>query len=152
MALLQAAEHYREAGRVLPQAQAIEAAGLAFAELGAIADARKRFTEAYALYSTLGAAWDLARMQATFRGHGIRRGPHASHRKERHGWNGLHRDRDEGGGPGGAGHVQPADRGPALPLPPDRADARLAHPGQAEPEFPHRHRSARRRDAGCEHA
>jgi DNA-binding CsgD family transcriptional regulator len=88
-ALLLAAKHYQEAGRLLPRAQAIEAAGLAFAEMGALAEARKQFTEAYAVYADLGAARDLARMQAAFRTFGIRRGPRASHRKVRHGWDGL---------------------------------------------------------------
>jgi DNA-binding CsgD family transcriptional regulator len=88
-ALLLAAKFYEEAGRVLPRAQAIEAAGLVYAELGALADARKHFTEAFAIYTELGAAWDLARMQAIFRTHGIRRGPRERHRKARSGWDSL---------------------------------------------------------------
>ena len=34
-------------------------------------------------------AADVARLQATFRAHGIRRGPHAKHRRARSGWDSL---------------------------------------------------------------
>jgi DNA-binding CsgD family transcriptional regulator len=37
----------------------------------------------------LGAATDAARLQAVFRAHGIRRGPHAKHRTARSGWDSL---------------------------------------------------------------
>jgi DNA-binding CsgD family transcriptional regulator/tetratricopeptide (TPR) repeat protein len=87
--LLRAAGHYQDAGRVLPQAQALEAAGLALADGGDINGARMRFTDAFSLYTTLGADWDLARTQATFRTYGIRRGPHVRHRRSDHGWESL---------------------------------------------------------------
>ena len=51
--------------------------------------ARDAFTGAVEIYTTLGAAADLARLQATFRAHGIRRGPHAKHRRARSGWDSL---------------------------------------------------------------
>jgi DNA-binding NarL/FixJ family response regulator len=38
---------------------------------------------------SLGAAADAARLQATFRGHGIRRGPRVKHRQARNGWDSL---------------------------------------------------------------
>ena len=41
------------------------------------------------VYTSLGAAADVARLQATFRAHGIRRGPRASHRRARSGWDSL---------------------------------------------------------------
>ena len=41
------------------------------------------------VYASLGAAADAARLQATFRAHGIRRGPHAKHRRARSGWDSL---------------------------------------------------------------
>ena len=47
------------------------------------------FTQAVEVYSSLGAAADVARLQATFRAHGIRRGPHAKHRQARSGWDSL---------------------------------------------------------------
>ncbi|GLI02654.1 helix-turn-helix transcriptional regulator [Phytohabitans aurantiacus] len=87
--LLKAAEHYKLAGRPLPRAQALEAAGVVLAERGEVPAARSHFTKAFALYSDLGAEWDLARTQATFRAYGIRRGPHARHRRADHGWSSL---------------------------------------------------------------
>ena len=41
------------------------------------------------IYTSLGAAADVARIQATFRAHGIRRGPTAKHRRARSGWDSL---------------------------------------------------------------
>jgi DNA-binding CsgD family transcriptional regulator len=87
--LLKAADHYLAAGRPLPRAQALEAAGVALAERGDVAGARTHFTDAFSVYTGLGAGWDLARTQATFRGYGIRRGPHVRHRMSHQGWNSL---------------------------------------------------------------
>jgi DNA-binding CsgD family transcriptional regulator len=87
--LSEAADHYRTAGRPLPRAQALESAGVALAECGDLTGARTRFTEAFSLYEHLNASWDLARTQATFRGYGIRRGPHTTHRRPDHGWASL---------------------------------------------------------------
>jgi DNA-binding NarL/FixJ family response regulator len=41
------------------------------------------------IYASLGAAADVARLQATFRAHGIRRGPRSKHRQARTGWDSL---------------------------------------------------------------
>lgn len=87
--LLEAANGYRAAGRPLARAQALEAAALALAERGEVAEARNLFTDAYTLYAKLGAEWDLARTQATFRSYGIRRGPRVRHRQARRGWEAL---------------------------------------------------------------
>jgi len=87
--LLAAAEHYAAASRPLPRAQALEAAGAALAERGDLGGARTHFTSAYAIYTELGAEWDLARTQAKFRSYGIRRGPHARHRRADTGWDSL---------------------------------------------------------------
>jgi DNA-binding CsgD family transcriptional regulator len=87
--LLSAADHYRAAGRQLPRAQALEAAGVTMAERGDVKRARTYFTDAFAVYAELGAEWDLARTQAAFRTYGIRRGPHVSHRRSRQGWAAL---------------------------------------------------------------
>jgi len=87
--LLEAARLYEIAGRLLPRAQALEAAGVALAERGDIAEARSRFTDAFSLYTTLGAGWDLARTQARFRAYGIRRGPRVRHRSSSNGWDSL---------------------------------------------------------------
>jgi DNA-binding CsgD family transcriptional regulator len=87
--LLAAAERYDEAGRPLPSAQALEAAAGEFVSTGDRGPARDAFTRAVEVYTSLGAAADVARLQATFRAHGIRRGPHAKHRRARSGWESL---------------------------------------------------------------
>ncbi len=87
--LLRAAEVYLTAGRPLPRAQALEAAGVALADRGDTASARASFNDAFSVYAGLGASWDLARMQARFRAYGIRRGPFARHRRADHGWESL---------------------------------------------------------------
>ena len=87
--LLAAAERYDEAGRPLPSAQALEAAAGEFVSAGDRGQARDAFTRAVEVYTSLGAAADVARLQATFRAHGIRRGPHAKHRRARSGWESL---------------------------------------------------------------
>jgi DNA-binding CsgD family transcriptional regulator len=87
--LLAAAERYDDAGRLLLQAMALEAAAGHFVDAGDRAAARDAFTGAVEVYTALGAAADLARVQATFRAHGIRRGPHAKHRQARSGWDSL---------------------------------------------------------------
>ncbi|HET8660549.1 MAG TPA: AAA family ATPase [Micromonosporaceae bacterium] len=87
--LLRAAEHYLAAGRMLPRAQSLEAAGVALAAAGDMTGARTHFTDAFSLYTTLGASWDLARTQAQFRAYGIRRGPHVRHRRSQQGWDSL---------------------------------------------------------------
>ena len=87
--LLKAAEHYRAARRPLLGAKALEAAAGAFVDCGDRDPARDAFSRAVDLYASLGAARDVARLQARFREHGIRRGPHAKHRQARHGWESL---------------------------------------------------------------
>jgi DNA-binding CsgD family transcriptional regulator len=86
--LLAATEHYGKAGRPLLSAKALEAAAGMFLS-GDRSQARATFTRAVDVYSSLGAAADVARLQATFRAHGIRRGPHARHRQARTGWDSL---------------------------------------------------------------
>ncbi len=87
--LVEAAGQYEKASRPLPRAQALEAAGVAHAGNEDIPAARSAFTEAYEMYSTLGAVWDLARLQARFRAYGIRRGPRFQHRRSQQGWASL---------------------------------------------------------------
>jgi DNA-binding CsgD family transcriptional regulator len=87
--LLRAAEYYHAASRPLPWAQALEAAGVALANCDDLTGARTRFSDAFSLYTTLGADWDLARTQARFRTFGIRRGPHTQHRRAHRGWDSL---------------------------------------------------------------
>jgi DNA-binding CsgD family transcriptional regulator len=87
--LLAAAECYDDASRPLLSAKALEAAAGQFVDTGDRTQARTAFTGAAEIYTSLGAAADIARLQATFRAHGIRRGPHAKHRRARSGWDSL---------------------------------------------------------------
>ncbi|HEY3733052.1 MAG TPA: LuxR C-terminal-related transcriptional regulator, partial [Streptosporangiaceae bacterium] len=87
--LLAAAQRYDDAGRPLLSAKALEAAAEDFIAAGDRGQARAAFTSAAEVYTSLGAAADLARLQATFRTHGIRRGPHSKHRQARSGWDSL---------------------------------------------------------------
>lgn len=89
--LLRAADGFRDAGRPLSRAKALEAAAVAFAE-ARVEDrgsARAAFTHALDLYTGLGAHWDVARLRARFRAFGIRRGPTVKHRQTTHGWDSL---------------------------------------------------------------
>jgi DNA-binding CsgD family transcriptional regulator len=87
--LLTAAERYDDASRPLLKAKALEAAAEEFVGSGDRSQARAAFTQAVEVYNALGAAADVARLQAAFRAHGIRRGPHAKHRRARSGWDSL---------------------------------------------------------------
>jgi DNA-binding CsgD family transcriptional regulator len=87
--LLAAADRYAEATRPLLSAQAREAAADCFASASDRDQARAEFTRALELYGALGAVADAARLQAKFRGYGIRRGPQAKHRQARTGWDSL---------------------------------------------------------------
>jgi DNA-binding CsgD family transcriptional regulator len=87
--LLAAAERYGDAGRPLLRAKALEAAAGYFVDTDDRSQARTAFTQAVEVYSSLDAAGDVSRLQATFRAHGIRRGPHAKHRRARSGWDSL---------------------------------------------------------------
>ena len=87
--LLAAADRYAEAGRPLLSAKALEAAAGEFVNDDERGPAREAFTRAVEIYTSLGAAADVARLQATFRAHGIRRGPRAKHRRARSGWDSL---------------------------------------------------------------
>jgi DNA-binding CsgD family transcriptional regulator len=87
--LLAAAERYDHASSPLLRAKALEAAAGEFVGTGDRTRARAAFTHAVEVYNTLGAAADVARLQATFRAHGIRRGPRAKHRQARSGWDSL---------------------------------------------------------------
>ena len=87
--LLAAAERYDDAGRPLLRAKAMEAAAGYFVDADDRGQARTAFTAAMEVYASLGAAADVARLQATFRAHGIRRGPHSKHRRATSGWDSL---------------------------------------------------------------
>jgi DNA-binding CsgD family transcriptional regulator/tetratricopeptide (TPR) repeat protein len=87
--ILTAAGRYADAGWPLLRAKALEAAAGHFIDADDRGQARVAFTDAVEVYASLGAAADVSRLQATFRGHGIRRGPHAKHRRATSGWDSL---------------------------------------------------------------
>ena len=87
--LQRAADRYHDASRPLLRAKALEAAAGCHVDAGDRGQARTAFTHAVEIYTSLGAATDVARAQARFRAHGIRRGPHAKHRQARSGWESL---------------------------------------------------------------
>ena len=87
--LLVAAERYDDASRPLLRAKALEAAAGYFVDADDRVQARAAFTTAVEAYNALDAAADTARLQAAFRAHGIRRGPHAKHRRAQSGWDSL---------------------------------------------------------------
>ena len=87
--MLAAAGRYDDAGRPLFRAMALEAAAGYFVDAGDRTQARAAFTTAVEIYTSLGAAADVSRLLAAFRAHGIRRGPHAKHRRAQSGWDSL---------------------------------------------------------------
>jgi DNA-binding CsgD family transcriptional regulator len=87
--LLSAADGYSDATRPLLGAKALEAAAGAFVDGGDRGEARAAFTRAMEIYTSLGAATDVARLRTRFHAHGIRRGPHSKHRQARSGWDSL---------------------------------------------------------------
>jgi DNA-binding CsgD family transcriptional regulator len=87
--LLRAAERYDDARRPLLGAKALEAAAGVFVDHGDRDPARAAFSRAVDVYASLGATRDVARLQARFRAHGIRRAPRVKHRRARRGWDSL---------------------------------------------------------------
>ncbi len=87
--LLDSAERYDKAGRPLLRAKALEAAAGDFLAADDRDQARAAFTRALEIYASLGATTDVARLQAAFRAHGIRRGPQSKHRQASSGWDSL---------------------------------------------------------------
>jgi DNA-binding NarL/FixJ family response regulator len=87
--LLAAAARYDDASRPLLSAKALEAAAAEFLDADVRDQARNAFNRAVEVYGSLGAVADVARLQATFRARGIRRGPHSKHRRADSGWDSL---------------------------------------------------------------
>jgi DNA-binding CsgD family transcriptional regulator len=87
--LMAAAERYGDASRPLLSAKALEAAAGDFVRANDRDQARAAFTRAVEIYTSLGAATDVARLRTRFRAHGIRRGPRAKHRHAQSGWDSL---------------------------------------------------------------
>jgi DNA-binding NarL/FixJ family response regulator len=70
-------------------AKAYEAAAEEFVTADDKNAARDAMGKAVTAYEGLGAQADINRVQAAFREHGIRRGPHSKHRKATSGWDSL---------------------------------------------------------------
>ena len=87
--LLAAVERYDDASKPLMSAMALEAAAAEFVRADDRGQARDAFARAVEVYTSLGAAADVARLQAAFRAHGIRRGPAAKQRRAHSGWDSL---------------------------------------------------------------
>jgi DNA-binding CsgD family transcriptional regulator len=87
--LLEAAQRFADASRPLPRAKALEAAAECLVDAEDRTGARLTFEQAMEVYEFLGAEADLNRVQAEFRGYGIRRGPHSKHRRAQSGWESL---------------------------------------------------------------
>jgi DNA-binding CsgD family transcriptional regulator/tetratricopeptide (TPR) repeat protein len=87
--LLEAADRYAGASRTLSRAQALEAAAEEFVAVDDRDQARAAFSQAVEVYTALGAAVDVARLQTNFRAHGIRRAPRTKHRRVDSGWDSL---------------------------------------------------------------
>jgi DNA-binding NarL/FixJ family response regulator len=87
--LLSVAADYQAYGWLPYSAYALEEAAACLAEAGDTSRARKALTGAIALYSELGATYDIRRADARLRRHGIRRGPRSTHRRATTGWEAL---------------------------------------------------------------
>jgi len=87
--LMVAAARYEDASRPLLQAKALEAAAVEFVEADEKTLGRDAFSRSVDVYESLGAAADVSRVLAVFRGYGIRRGPHSKHRQAQSGWDSL---------------------------------------------------------------
>jgi DNA-binding CsgD family transcriptional regulator len=87
--LAESAQRFADAGRPLPRAKSLEAAAECLVEVEDRTGARHAFEQAMEVYEFLGAEADLNRVQAEFRGFGIRRGPHSKHRRAQSGWESL---------------------------------------------------------------
>ena len=80
---------FRSIGYPLLSAQALENAGVLYAELGEIQAARSAYHQAIDIYSDLGAEWDIIRADARLRQYGIRRGTRAGRDRPTTGWDAL---------------------------------------------------------------
>jgi DNA-binding NarL/FixJ family response regulator len=84
-----AAEAFRRAGRPLFEAHAHENAAVLLADVGRKADARRALAAATALYSRMGASWDVARTVSRVRPYGIRLGVRGPRNRPKTGWAAL---------------------------------------------------------------
>jgi DNA-binding CsgD family transcriptional regulator len=86
-----AVDYYRQVGKRLPFAQALESLAAVLVQQGAAGRARPLMIEALQAYESLGAAWDVKRMRARFRKLGMRLGSRQLSRRAASGWNSMTR-------------------------------------------------------------
>jgi DNA-binding CsgD family transcriptional regulator/tetratricopeptide (TPR) repeat protein len=87
--LQEAARTYEEAERPFSAAQAAEEAGTVLAGAGQAMNAREWLEDAHRHYTALRASYDIGRVEARFRGIGVRRGRQGPRGRPRHGWAAL---------------------------------------------------------------
>jgi len=87
--VLSAAEYFREAGRPLRRAEALEDAAALEAERGELAAAEGHLADAVGIYATLGAAWDIERAGARLQPYGVRAARAAFRGRPASGWEAL---------------------------------------------------------------
>jgi DNA-binding CsgD family transcriptional regulator len=80
---------HQTAGRALDRAQALEDAAVLLAGRGDLPAARQAFTDAARLYRALGATWEVRRVNARMRRHGIQRRRRGQQVKPTRGWGAL---------------------------------------------------------------
>jgi tetratricopeptide (TPR) repeat protein len=90
---LSAATYFREVGRPFERAQALEDAAVLEAGRGELAAAQEHLVTATALYTGLGAAWDVERAGSRLRPFGVRPAPAAYRRRSASGWEALPQQR-----------------------------------------------------------
>ena len=88
-AVLAAAEHARDAGRVVEYGEALEDAAVLEAAGGGEAAARRLATEALRQYARLGARWDIRRASQRLREAGLRQVPRIPRDRPDSGWDAL---------------------------------------------------------------
>jgi DNA-binding CsgD family transcriptional regulator len=87
--LLEAVAVYRLGPRPLPVAEALEDAAMLLGRAARVSEAQPLLEEALAIYERLDARRDVARVLATLRGLGIRKGRRGPRQRPKVGWNSL---------------------------------------------------------------
>ncbi|MEV0054786.1 BTAD domain-containing putative transcriptional regulator [Saccharopolyspora shandongensis] len=90
--VMAAGRHYREVGRVVELAGALEDAALLLAQRNLLKDAQCALDEAIQHFAGLSARWDIRRAESRLRGFGIRPSPDISVVHPAEGWEALSRD------------------------------------------------------------
>ncbi len=87
-----AARHYREVGRRVELAAALEDAALLLAQRGLLKEAQRALDEAIRHFAELSARWDIRRAESRLRRFGIRSNPHTALVRPADGWEALSPD------------------------------------------------------------